>query len=393
MPDETANIHEPLNASAPVRVIPTDQAAAPLKDAIGLCMSGGGYRAMVFHLGALMRLNEAGYLGKLDRISSVSGGSITAGVLAFHWNELGVTPDAPAPGFPVVVQEVRKLASKTIDVESILKGVLLPGTVSARVQAAYDEELFHGATLQDLPDFPSFIFNATSVQSAVLFRFSKPYLADWRVGRVNNPRVPLAAAVAASSAFPPVLSPAVLDLRKYGCVFEQGSGHDLQAEPFTTQAVLTDGGVYDNLGLETVWKVYKTVLVSDGGGHIAAEESPHHDWALHGYRILNIVDNQVRSLRKRQLMDSYQKGERNGTYWGIRTDIGDYKVDCLSCPASDTLRIAELPTRLKALTETEQECLINWGYAVTDAALRKYVQSDLTVPGAFPFSRGCKLTS
>src|SRR5260370_305678 len=52
-----------------------------LQDLVGLAMSGGGFRATLFHLGALWRLNELGYLTKLDRISSVSGGSITTGVL------------------------------------------------------------------------------------------------------------------------------------------------------------------------------------------------------------------------------------------------------------------------------------------------------------------------
>ena len=48
---------------------------------VALCLSGGGYRAMLFHVGALWRLYEAGWLPKIDRISSVSGGSITAAVL------------------------------------------------------------------------------------------------------------------------------------------------------------------------------------------------------------------------------------------------------------------------------------------------------------------------
>ena len=55
---------------------------------VALCLSGGGYRAMVFHLGVLWRLNELGYLARLDRISSVSGGSITAGLLGLRWGRL-----------------------------------------------------------------------------------------------------------------------------------------------------------------------------------------------------------------------------------------------------------------------------------------------------------------
>jgi len=50
-----------------------------------LCLSGGGYRAMLFHLGTLWRLNQLGFLRKLARVSSVSGGSITAGVLGLAY--------------------------------------------------------------------------------------------------------------------------------------------------------------------------------------------------------------------------------------------------------------------------------------------------------------------
>jgi len=389
---QLVEVHEPENASSPTRVTPANEGPALLKDAIGLCLSGGGYRAMVFHLGTLWRLNELGYLGKLDRISSVSGGSITAGVLALHWKDLGITPNGPAPRFSVVVDEVRKLASQTIDIGSILEGVFGPGTVSDKIHSAYDHVLFHDATLQDLPDTPRFVINATNVQSCVLFRFSKPYLRDWRVGEVKNPRVPLSVAVAASSAFPPLLSPAELDFQKYGCAFTPGSGADLQKDPFTKKAILTDGGVYDNLGLETVWKSYQTVLVSDAGGHVAPEESPHHDWARHAYRILDVVDNQVRSLRKRQVIQAFQLSQRKGAYWGIRTDIRNYGTEnALPCDFTDTTALALIPTRLKALTEAEQECLINWGYAVCDAAMRKHVDASLPAPAAFPYARGCRL--
>jgi NTE family protein len=52
---------------------------------IALCLSGGGFRATLFHLGTLRRLNEFGMLARLDVITSVSGGSILNGVLATRW--------------------------------------------------------------------------------------------------------------------------------------------------------------------------------------------------------------------------------------------------------------------------------------------------------------------
>jgi NTE family protein len=59
-----------------------------LEAGIGLALSGGGFRATLFHCGALWRLSELGYLQRLARVSSVSGGSITAGQLALKWAAL-----------------------------------------------------------------------------------------------------------------------------------------------------------------------------------------------------------------------------------------------------------------------------------------------------------------
>jgi NTE family protein len=369
----------------PVQVIPGDEPLSTVKPGAGLCLSGGGYRAMVFHLGALWRLYEAGLLNRFKRISSVSGGSITAAVLGLKWKELSFDPAKIEQDFvPKVVAPVRGLAGETLDAEAIILGLVLPGSISDRVAAAYDKHLFAEATLQDLPDEPRFVINATNLQSGALWRFSKPYV---RVGEIKNSTISLAHAVAASSAFPPVLSPA--ELRLESEAFTPGSGLDLQRPPFTSKVMLTDGGVYDNLGLETVWKSYDTVLVSDGGAKLEAEEEPKTDWARHAYRVLNVIDNQVRALRKRQTIDAFKSGLRKGAYWGIGTDIGDYRLnDALNCPFERTLELAKTATRLKRMDEALQERLINWGYAVCDAALRKHVDPAIAKPKGFPYSRG-----
>jgi NTE family protein len=358
----------------------------PLQPGVALCLSGGGYRAMLFHVGVLWRLNELAFLPKLDRVSSVSGGSITAGVLGLNWTKLDFDSAGVSRTFcQQLVQPVRALASDTIDVPSVLEGALLPGTAAGRVQSAYRKHLFGEATLQDLPDNPRFVINATNVQSGVLWRFEKPYMRDYRVGEIRNPRVQLAVAVSASSAFPPFLSPVKLDVDPAS--FTPGSGADLQQEPYTSKVVLTDGGVYDNLGLETAWKRYRTILVSDGGGALAPEPKPHGDWLQHTYRVLNLINSQVLALRKRDLIAAYQSNEHDGAYWGIRTDIADYGLaDALPCPHEKTLTIAETATRLKALDAPTQERIINWGYAVCDAGMRKHVIPGTPAPKSFPYA-------
>lgn len=376
---------EPVRADSGVQAEPERLGAAALDEGVALCLSGGGYRAMLFHVGSLWRLNEAGYLSRLDRVSSVSGGSFTAAVLAMNWPRLEFDDSGVARAFEeAVLQPIRKVAGRTIDRGTILRGALLPGSIGDRYVGALDRHLFGKATLQDLPDRPRFVINATNLQSAVLWRFEKPYMRDHRVGEVVAPTVPLARAVAASSAFPPFLSPVTLKLEE--SAYTAGTGDDLQRPPFTTRVVLSDGGVYDNLGLETAWKRHRTILISDGGGHVAASATPNRDWLRQPLRALGVIDSQVRALRKRQAVESFRLGLREGSYWGIRTDIADYGLaDALPCPHTQTLALAQLPTRLAKTPAAIQERLINWGYAVTDAALRRHVDPEVARPQGFPY--------
>ena len=282
---------ESIDLGTPVELVNTGSIHKQIEPGIALCLSGGGYRAMLFHVGVLWRLYETGILSKITRISSVSGGSITAAVLGLKWSTLSFSSNTIQDEFiPEVVNPIRKLAGKTIDANSILGGIFLPGTISDRIQTAFRKHLFEDKTLQNLPDNPRFVINATNVQSGSLWRFMKPYMRDWQVGEVKNPTVSLAEAVTASSAFPPVLSPMILNLDE--ATFTPATGENLQHTPYTTRVVLSDGGVYDNLGLETVYKRYQTILVSDAGGKMKAEPKPREDWGRHAYRVLNIIDNQ-----------------------------------------------------------------------------------------------------
>src|ERR1700741_3285759 len=132
----------------------SDPGEGSLEDLLALCLSGGGYRAMLFHLGTLWYLNDAGYLPKLDRVSSVSGGSITAGVLATRWKQLQFDAAGKAANFgDAVVNPLRKMAATTIDVGGVLGGIFTPGTsVSDRIIKSYKKVLFGEATLQDIAD-------------------------------------------------------------------------------------------------------------------------------------------------------------------------------------------------------------------------------------------------
>jgi hypothetical protein len=233
-----------LNTLLPVETIDTGSKHKYPDKGIALCLSGGGYRAMLFHLGALWRLNELGYLKKLDRISSVSGGSITAAVLAHHWDRLDFDGSGIARQFiEEVVTPGRKLGSITMDLGAVIKGALFPGSNADKIRDALHKYLFKGATLQDIPDRPRFVINASNVQS--------------------------------------------------------------------------------------------------------------------------------------------------GTHWVIYSNISNYNLkETLDCPAEKIIKLARIKTRFKRLDSKTQERLINWGYAICDAALRKHVDDTIPIPGGFPYDGG-----
>jgi NTE family protein len=368
-----------FESGSPVRVgeEPEDQ----LRPGPALALSGGGYRAMLFHAGTVLRLNEAGMLPTLQRVSSVSGGSITAGVLARHWTALELDQAGRATNLTeLVVEPLRTLARTRVDVPAVLGGLALPFTaISDRVERKIDRVLFDGARLSDLPDEPRFVFNATNLESGVLLRFSKPYAADYRVGIIDHPDFPLASAVTASAAFPPFLSPYELDAT--GQSWRDSGDDDLSGPGFREEIFLSDGGVYDNLGLESVWKSFETVLVSDAGGMFHVDDEPDRDWGRHMLRVLHIIDSQVRALRKRLVVDALRRGERKGFYISTSSDLSDYpNGPHLPARAEVTDRLAGLPTRLAPMGEADQELLINWGYAATDAGIRGYLDPTAPVP-------------
>jgi NTE family protein len=51
---------------------------------IGLALSGGGIRAMVFHLGLFKWLAENRLLEQIKRVSTVSGASLCVGMIYAH---------------------------------------------------------------------------------------------------------------------------------------------------------------------------------------------------------------------------------------------------------------------------------------------------------------------
>ncbi len=381
-----------------------------MENRIGLALSGGGYRATLFALGSLIRLNELGMLPKIKTITSVSGGAITAGFLAYKWDKLyfDETTGIADNFFKEVTEPLINFCEKTIDIPSVLKGILsFRYTIGDMISKKYDEYLFNNKLLKDIAsknNAPEFIFYGTNYDTGVSVLITKEYLSDYRIGKALNHHISLSEAVGISSSFPPFFSPVVIDGSKWEWVKTEFT--DLyHIDRLRKKLLLCDGGLYDNLGIEWLWKTgkyknYDTVFVCDSGeplqtpyqykntmiGKLKSKLNWRNNWISQYKRMNDIMINQQRALRKRKLMENFISPDHyNGAYWGIDVDIESYPDIEPLVKYNDKYKSMErLPTQLRPFTKTDRDTLINWSYALTDAALRSRYNSSLPAAISLP---------
>ena len=256
------------------------EAAAPK---IGLALSGGGSRAIAFHLGCLRALNRLGLLDRVAVLSTVSGGSVIGACFHAHKGDFA-SFDAKirallAQGLGAPMRRKLfsalgiKVAAAFIVVGivalgvALLKGALMfahlimPQSLSRHferfdlrsplhrfasrttlLEAALDDLLFRGASLNDLPAQPHLVINATELRTGSAFRFGTMESGSWRWGKLHRNNVSVAHAVAASAAYTLFLP-----------AFDETLTFEKDGALSNSRVILTDGGIYDNLGLGCLW--------------------------------------------------------------------------------------------------------------------------------------------
>jgi NTE family protein len=365
-----------------------------LTEQVGLALSGGGYRATLFHLGALWRLNQLGWLARLDRISTVSGGSLMAGILATHWDELGLDPvSGKAANFETqVVKPTLRFTDRPIDAFVIALG-LVPFVNPATVMDwILHFTLTRRRRLAKVPAVPRFVFNSANLATGVTWRFSPQYMGDSRIGVVCEPDLRLSRAIAASAAYPPFVAPLTLDLRKMKVQKVRGADlfDDPDAKSLKAAVRLLDGGAYDNLGVESVEGRCKIVLASDAGGNLGVDVRTwrYHFWWPLIRRTLDLAVEVGRRQRRRALINRADAGRmlidakqpnpfvtERVAIWRTASRISGHPklppgwiVDP-GWPAY----LAGLSTRMWPMRSIDRKHLINWGFLTADVMLRSWI--------------------
>jgi NTE family protein len=346
-----------------------------VRPGLALALSGGGFRAALFHLGALRSLNEHGVLSRVSTISSVSGGSILSAHLAARvvpWPE----PGAVHPDWEMsVARPFREFTKRNLRTWPIVRRYLPPwnifrGGVQANTLAAR-YRLLNAAKLSELPVIPRFVFCATDLVFGVNWIFERDRVGDYEAGYGEPGNLTVADAVAASSSFPPVFQPVPIgrrvQLTRVGR-FPRGPRRD----HYLRRLSLTDGGVYDNMGLEPVWLSHGVVLVSDGGAVFSFQSNRTPLRRL--IRYSGILGDQAGRLRRRWLMTRFNQRTLYGAFWSISSLVDHYDPGAEGY-SSDVTRnfISRVRTDMDSFTDSEIKILENHGYLLADVAVRNHL--------------------
>jgi NTE family protein len=332
------------------------------RDGVALCLSGGGFRAALFHLGAVRRLHEVGTLDTITTIASVSGGSSLAAHLATTHQTWYRRDLSPEHWEHEIAAPFRDYTARNLSAWPVFKGLLLPKTnTGVDALAARIRERLTDLKLSDLPETPRFMFCATDLVAGRDWIFEREMDGNWDV----------ATAVAVSSCHPVFLRPYTKRKPQY--------------------IALVDGGVDDDRGIEPVWRTHKQLLVSDGGDTIRPEFGQSLLWSL--YRSAAVLWNQSQAVQKRWLMSNFTAGFLEGTYWGIGGSPWHYREDEYVespsrvgySPALARDVIAPIRTDYDAFSAAEAAVLENHGYLMADAALQAHViRGESPVPLRIP---------
>ena len=390
-------------------------------ESICLTLSGGGFRATLFHLGVIRALAEAGKLRHVRQVVSVSGGSVMGAHLVLQWELYAPAGPFDEKKFDIAAKQI--IAATKFNVRgritqwmwsctalrlllSIPSRLLRPFgasprwldtaqsglTATAWLERYFDRLLFQKAKLQDLKPSgivssddgpPTIWIMATNLSRGDACVYSDngflPAIEPQASPGTESPtaaqhseraeertfgrdQISVAEAVAASAAFPGFFSASGLRHWRLNWKPEHYQG-DCQ--------YIADGGILDNMGAMGVLGIgvsqpAKYYVISDASGAATWDKTDRMGFAIGtAARTLDVMTdrmtrNGVHTLEERLPASS-------------RTVVSIHKRHRWNDSVSDTVqtRIPNVRTDFDKFSDVEIGCLIRHGYDMTWHSLAK----------------------
>lgn len=341
---------------------------------IALVLSGGGIRAMVFHLGVLKFLAEKGLLEKVSRISTVSGGSLIVGLI---YQQASLKWPSSLEFITIIYPALKQKLCNRSMILGAFRRLLNPLNFKFILSRAnllaltLKGEWAINSCLGDLPSTPEWSINGTTAESGKRFRFKRDSFGDYMIGYANSQSFPLANALAVSAAFPGGFGPLAIKTSDYQWEKREHWDDSELAKSIKLNFKnlhVYDGGVYDNLGLEPYFdsgknkpKVDEVIIVSDAGAPLTQGFNwcALNPWRLK--RVTDIISDQSRSLRVRSF-----------THFLVNENLGAYLYIADLPESNESKFSAAFPTTLRKLSPKEFDILTSHGYAVAQDYFSKY---------------------
>ncbi|MFW8589713.1 patatin-like phospholipase family protein [Glaciecola sp. 2405UD65-10] len=354
---------------------------------IALALSGGGIRAMVFHLGALKYYAEQGLLENIKELSTVSGGSLIVGLIYknnnYEWPSSKQFLDTIYENIRSTLChcDIQRIALKSLFKPSNWRFIFSRANVLASV---IENSWGINVKLSDIKKHPIWSINGTTAETGRRFRFKQDTFGDYKIGYALSSTFSLSQALAVSAAFPGGIGPLAIESKRYS--FLKRVQWDAPQEsavktdlPFDVLHVY-DGGIYDNLGTEPLFDSGKgetkrkadSIIVSDAG-------SPLQDGfllkAINPFRLKRVLDicmEQTRALRVRSFMNYLLQDKNNGRYLLIGQKpseiLDENEMAYFKWQSSKIIRqVASYPTNLKIIKADDFDAIARHGYEMARA--------------------------
>lgn len=378
---------------------------------IGLALSGGGFRAAIFHLGVIRRLEELDIMSRVRVVSAVSGGSI---ISAYYLCEMERRLRLEKPEdrdraktririFEDIAHDFFQALDNNLRTRALiftpfyypwlfLKTLALKpfraGARSELIQREYDKWFYNNNSLDQLPSAvqkdnqesagepsagPRLLINTTSLLTGERVAFSREPLSHVNeMSRVNTNVLPLSRVVGASSGVPGLFPPTLI------------SGD-----------VLVDGGVADNQGIESLIEDpadCNLLLVSDASGQMEPIHTIREGVLKALLRVNSIFQFQIRSKlldilvgwKRLPELRTTDKEPHEFAFVHLHLNLKDRGTISDRIPSEFIPGIARIRTDLDQFSHVEREALMYHGYTLIDAQIKQYCKDLLPEFQAVP---------